>query len=288
MIRVRTCPVEIIAYRLLGYKKIKLPFNNSAYWDALEKVKSLKKGNDTIDPHFMHFALEHFDLRPIGYNLELYFFGGGIVIDFIIEQYAYKLNDKYILHAEKDDVVLDIGACWGDTTLYFADKVGDNGKVFSFEFIPDNIKIYNINMGLNSHFNKRIQLVENPVSDISGQEVYYENNGPGSKIFDFPFKTHTGSATTISVDDFVDRYNISKIDFIKMDKEGAELAALRGALKTITKHKPRLAIAIYHSMEDFVNIPKWLMDLNLGYEFYLGHYTIYAEETVIYANPKDN
>jgi hypothetical protein len=35
-----------------------------------------------------------------------------------------------------------------------------------------------------------------------------------------------------------------------------------------------------------VNIPKWLMDLDLGYDFYLGHYTIHAEETVIYAKPR--
>ena len=133
--------VDIIAYRLMGYKKIKLPLNNSFYWDSLEKVKSLTIENDTVDPHFLHFMLERFNLRPIGYDLELYFFGGGVAIDFIIEQYAHKLNGKYILQAEKGDVVLDIGACWGDTALYFADKVGANGKVYSFKFIPENIKI---------------------------------------------------------------------------------------------------------------------------------------------------
>ena len=140
-------------------------------------------------------------------------------------------------------------------------------------------------MQLNAHYNNRIQLIENPVTDTTGQKVYYQDFGPGSTISTTPFTNQTGSTTTISIDDFVDSYNISKVDFIKMDIEGAEPAALRGAVNTIKKYRPKLAIAIYHGMEDFVNIPTWLKDLNLGYDFYLGHHTIHAEETIIYANP---
>jgi FkbM family methyltransferase len=278
--------INLIAFRILGYSKIKLPLNNNTYRDAISKVRTLKKGNDTINPHFLDFILERFDLHALGYDIELYFLDVGIVIDFIIEQYAYKVDNEYQIQAEKGDVVLDIGACWGDTALYFADKVGDKGKVFSFEFIPDNIEIYNKNISLNPSLSDRIQLIEHPVSDVSDRKIFFQSNGPGSRISDSPFNTQTGSTTTISVDDFVERNNLTKVDFIKMDIEGAEPAALQGALNTIKKFRPKLAIAIYHSMEDFVNIPKWLMDLDLGYDFYLGHYTIHAEETVIYAKPR--
>ena len=277
--------IDLIAFRLLGYSKIKLPLNSISYKDNLIKVQALKINKDTIDPHFMHFMLERYDLRPLGFDVELYFTDGGIVIDFIIEQYAYKKDDKYILQAEKGDVVLDLGACWGDTALYFANKVGDTGRVFSFEFIPNNIKIWNTNIELNPQLKNRIELIEHPVSDVSDEAIYYRDNGPGSHISLTPFENQTGTTTTLSIDDFIERYNISKVDFIKMDIEGAEPAALRGALKTIKKYRPKLAIAIYHSMEDFINIPKWLMELNLGYEFYLGHFTIHSEETVIYALP---
>ena len=68
-----------------------------------------------------------------------------------------------------------------------------------------------------------------------------------------------------------------------MDIEGAESAALEGAIETIKKFRPVLAIAIYHSMEDFINIPRWILDLNLDYELFIGHYTIHAEETVCFA-----
>ena len=277
--------VSLIAFRALGHTKIKLERNNRNYWKAIEVAKSLKNPNDVYDPHFMHFVLEKFDLSPIGYDVNLYFSDIGIAIDYIIEQYAYQTADKKVVFAEEGDIVLDVGACWGDTALYFASCVGENGKVYSFEFIPDNIKLFSINMSLNPGLLSRIELIQNPVSDISGNMIYFKDNGPGSKIKPEPFKDQTGSTATIAIDDFVEKNRLSKVDFIKMDIEGAEPAALRGAIETIKKHRPKLAIAIYHSMRDFVNIPNWILDLNLGYELFLGHYTIHSEETVCFAKP---
>jgi len=276
--------IKIIAYRLLGFTKVKLPFNNIEYWKSLELVKSLKNGEDTYDPHFMHFILEKFDLTSIGYDIRLFFSEVGIAIDFVAEQYAFKIEKKAIVQADKGDIVLDVGGCWGDTALYFADKVGVSGKVYSFEFIPDNIKLHRINTDLNPGLKKIIELVPNPASNISDVPVYFKDNGPGSKIEYHPFEGQTGSATTISIDDFVIKNNISKVDFIKMDIEGAEPFALEGAVETIKKFKPKLAIAIYHSMEDFINIPRWL--LNLGYELFIGHYTIHTEETICFAKAR--
>ena len=174
--------VKIIAYRLLGYTKVKLPFNNPQYWNSLGLVKTLKDGNERYDPHFMHFILEKFDLAPIGFNIKLFFSELGIAIDFVAEQYAYKCENKTLIQAEKGDIVLDIGGCWGDTALYFADKIGETGKVYSFEFIPDNIKLHNINTSLNPVLKNRIELVPFPVANISGQPVYFKDNGPGSRI----------------------------------------------------------------------------------------------------------
>ncbi len=279
--------LTIIAYRVLGYKKVKLPLNSDHYRNALEKVKDLKDANDTVDPHFMHFILEKFDLKDIGYDVKLYFSDIGIVTDYMIEQYAYKIGDEYVVEAEKGDVVLDVGGCWGDTGLYFSHKVGAAGKVFSFEFIPNNLEIYEKNLNLNPELKERIKVVQFPVSDKSDQKMYYLDNGPGSTLSDKPFEGQNGEVSTVSIDDFVERENLSKVDYIKMDIEGAEPFALRGAINTIKKFRPKLAVAIYHSLDDFVNIPKWIIDLDLDYEFYLGHYTIHSEESIFFAKPKN-
>ena len=268
-------------------KKVKLPLNDGTYWEYFQKVKSLMNNNDVIDPKFMHFILKRFNLNPIGYDIDFYFTETGVVTDFMIEQYAYKHINEPTIQAMSGDVVLDVGGCWGDTALYFAHKVGDTGKVYSFEFIPNNLKIFKLNTSLNSGLEKRITLAEYPVSEISGQMIYYLDNGPGSSISDKPFDKQTGSITTISIDDFVTINNITKLDFIKMDIEGAEPLALKGAINTIKKFKPKLAIAIYHSLDDLVNIPKWLNNTDLGYEFYIGHYKIHQEETILFAKVPD-
>lgn len=278
--------ISLIAYRVLGFEKVKLPRNNADYWKAIEIAKSLSNHKDTYDPHFLHFILEKFDLKPIGFDVKFYYSEVGVAIDFIIEQYAYKVDGKSIVAVEKGDTVLDIGACWGDTALYFANLTGDQGKVYSFEFIPDNIKLFKINTHFNPNVNSQIELIPNPVSNVSGQTIYFMDHGPGSIVKFEPFEEQTGSTTTISIDDFVKSNNINTIDFIKMDIEGAESFALEGALETIRKFKPKLAIAIYHSMDDFFNIPNWILNLDLDYDIFIGHYTIHAEETICFAKPR--
>lgn len=278
--------VKLMAYRILGFTKVKLPTNNNAYRRAMKIARKLKDANDTYDPHFIHLELNKFDLTEIGHDVRLYFAESGIAIDFIIEQYAYKSGNRDVVSAEQGDIVLDLGGCWGDTALYFASKVGKQGRVYSFEFVPENIKLFKINKSLNPDFEDRIEVIPNPVSNRSGNAIYFRDAGPSSKIENEPFEGQTGSATTVTIDEFVTSNRISRVDFIKMDIEGSEPIALQGAIETIRKYKPKLAIAIYHSMEDFVNIPQWIMDLDLGYEIYLGHYTIHSEETVCFAKVK--
>jgi FkbM family methyltransferase len=278
--------VSLIAYRTLGYTKIKLARNNQDYWDAIEKAKQLANNEDKYDPHFMHFILEKFELNPIGYNVKLYFSEIAIAIDFIIEQYALKREGKKIISADEGDVVLDIGGCWGDTALYFASKVGENGKVYSFEFIPDNIKLFNINTSLNENLLPRISLIQQPVYNEPNVPIYFKDNGPGSSVQFQPFDGQSGETITTTIDSFVNEKKLSKVDFIKMDIEGAEMSALEGGIETIRKFRPKLAIAIYHSLDDFFNIPNWILALGLDYEIFIDHYTIHAEETICFAKPK--
>lgn len=71
--------------------------------------------------------------------------------------------------------------------------------------------------------------------------------------------------------------------FIKMDIEGAELEALKGAKETIKKFKPILAISIYHKPEDIVTLPSYILELRSDYKLYLRNYHQDHTETVLYA-----
>jgi hypothetical protein len=66
--------------------------------------------------------------------------------------------------------------------------------------------------------------------------------------------------------------NITSI-YLKLDIEGAEYKALKGAEKTINKFRPLIAVAIYHNIDDMVRIPIYLSKLNNNYTFLVSLYT---------------
>lgn len=83
----------------------------------------------------------------------------------------------------------------------------------------------------------------------------------------------------VTVDEVVD----GKVTFIKMDIEGSELMALQGAIDTIKTYKPKLAICIYHKLEDIIDIPMYIHSIVPEYKFYIRHYSFNSSETVLYA-----
>ena len=74
-----------------------------------------------------------------------------------------------------------------------------------------------------------------------------------------------------------------KVTFLKMDIEGSELAALRGAERIIREQRPKLAICVYHKPEDMWEIPSFILSCHPDYKLYLRHHSMLADETVLYA-----
>lgn len=75
-----------------------------------------------------------------------------------------------------------------------------------------------------------------------------------------------------------------KVTYIKMDIEGMEMDALKGGSEIIRRYKPKLAISVYHKMEDIIEIPYYINSLELGYELYLRHYwDCNGTDTILFA-----
>lgn len=83
--------------------------------------------------------------------------------------------------------------------------------------------------------------------------------------------------------DSIDHLIKEPVTFIKMDIEGSEYQAILGAENMITRHKPKLAISVYHKPEDIWQLPLLIYQFNPGYQFYLRHYSFGNNETVLYA-----
>lgn len=273
---------SLMAFRVLGHRKIRLATNTPDYWEGVRKAKALAVSDETIDLGFLGFAATKLSLSPVGYPIELFFVPFAVHIQFVMEPYRCVVG-RTVIEARPGDFVLDCGGCYGDTALYFSHKVGPQGKVLSFEFVPTNLDMWRKNVDLNPNLKTSIRLVEAPVSDKSGQELFLEGSGPGTRIVPKPSSVGAASVRTVAIDDVVEREKLKRVDFVKMDIEGSELAALQGAEKTLRKFRPTLAVSVYHNLSDFWTIARYLDSLGLGYRFYLRHFTIHAEETVLFA-----
>lgn len=274
--------VKLISFRVLGHVKVKLPLSKPSYWEGIHNLENIADSNDKILLNHFPFQLNKHDLDKYNLPFKVYCDSKAVYTTYFIKQYEYSVAGKHV-GPEQGDVVIDLGACFGDTALLFAEQVGEKGKVYSFEFVPGNIDIIRKNIALNPSYENRIEIVKHPVWSESGKAIFFNDKGPSSVVRFEKFEGSEGETSTLSIDDLVQKYAIPHVDFIKSDIEGAEPFAIKGALETIRKFKPKLAISIYHSMNDFTGIVQQINDLNLGYKFYLGHCTIFASETVLFA-----
>jgi len=88
------------------------------------------------------------------------------------------------------------------------------------------------------------------------------------------------TVSTISIDEYLQGRRCS---FIKMDIQGAELEALRGARQTLLRHKPKLAISAYHKHKDIYEIPYLIHRIRPDYQLHLRHLGSFLYDTVLFA-----
>ena len=185
------------------------------------------------------------------------------------EQYFFKE-----LKLGENEVFIDCGAFIGDTIDPFLRRCRKYRQIIAFEPDPVNFEKLKNKYGNNS----KITLINAGVHDKDGEISFSGEGWWNSKIAD---GVQGGAATSIPVR-AIDSVNPENVSFIKMDIEGAELKALKGAEKTILRDKPKLAICIYHGDEDMIGIAEYIHRLVPEYKLYVRHYGL-VTETVLYA-----
>lgn len=86
----------------------------------------------------------------------------------------------------------------------------------------------------------------------------------------------------VTLDSYVEAEGIARVDLIKLDIEGAELAALTGAAGVIRRDNPCLQICLYHKDPDLWEIPQYIKGLVPEYRMFVGHHSCCLLDTVLY------
>ncbi len=184
---------------------------------------------------------------------------------------------KGIVDLSNEEIFVDAGAYNGDSIKKFLEKTDNHfKKIYAFEPDAENAKYIEI-MGKSINRKEDIVVFTKALYDKE-QNLSFDNDvSRGSHITDDINNENIIGA--VRLDELIE----DKVTFIKMDIEGCELRALKGAENSIKKYRPKLAICIYHKYEDILEIPEYLMSLNLNYRFYMRHHTMSVDETVFYA-----
>ncbi len=192
-------------------------------------------------------------------------------------------NDFFSYGAK--EVFVDCGAYDGDSVQAFKKimkkkRLGGGYRIVAFE--PDQQSYRNL---MRNH------------PDITGIQagVWKENGylafhpqGCVTSVFEEANKAQTGQAGELAgiqvpVRSIDHTYECRDATFIKMDIEGSEYYAIKGAKTVICKNKPKLAICIYHSDQDMLRLIEMIHEMVPDYRFYIRQHSNTIYETVLYA-----
>lgn len=196
----------------------------------------------------------------------------GGTIDLLSRKQYFTLKD---LPHDKDEVFVDVGCFDGSTSMQFARWSGSFQKIVALE--PDEKNVPKCTEKLDDFIrNGKVEII-NKGAWSENTTLKFSSTQNGASVLSDSGESIVEVATLDSV------LAGKRVTFIKMDIEGAELEALKGARTCIKENKPKLAICVYHKPEDIVTLPQLILDMNPDYRLYLRHYSLSAAETVLYA-----
>ena len=172
---------------------------------------------------------------------------------------------------------LDVGAYHGETLMELESLVPVE---MAMMFEPDDSNFSRLLSSKPKFKTKRVQCLPLGISDRNSLVSF---NSFGSESSGFSIYGN-GEVLCVRIDDVVPLDE--KIDFLKIDVEGAEMAVLRGAKNIITTHRPTMAISLYHNWNDLWVIPNYVKEMHAGYKLLIRQHMNNSFELVLYAIPQ--
>jgi len=163
-------------------------------------------------------------------------------------------------HSLESGVIWDVGAHIGYESLCFATVVGPAGRIVAFEPNPANVREWQRNVSGNAELAPRLSIQAVALCDRSGTAAFRfsedvaDGRSSGSHLAGVMPPEEAASyagfdlanVACARVDDLVEAGDIAPPTLIKIDVEGAEADVLRGAIRTLQRHRPILLVEVHH------------------------------------------
>ena len=177
----------------------------------------------------------------------------------------------------KNEYFVDIGGYSGETSIDFIRWC--DGKYRAIDiFEPNPVMIEKCREKIERDHLTKVTLHPLAICDSNTIAPFFIN-----KDFFYTARLDENGNHFVQTDTLDNVIQDKKITFIKIDVEGAESRVIKGAKNTIRNNKPRMAISVYHKIDDFYVVAEELLNICPSYKFKLRHYHTDTTETILYA-----
>ena len=186
--------------------------------------------------------------------------------------------DLPFLRCTDDEVFIDAGGFDGMSSVRFARWAKKFKHIYIFE--PDEDNILKCQETLQKENIFSLTTLVNKGCWSKNTTLHFHSSGDILSYICEDEQEDSELVEVVGIDEILDG---ERATFVKMDIEGSELEALKGAEKAIKTWKPKLAVCAYHKPEDIITIPKLILEYNPEYKLYIRHYShLDLAETVLY------
>jgi len=195
------------------------------------------------------------------------------------------IDDRYFIPEvlaalEPEECFLDAGAWHGVVSQRFLAKVGGHLQaILAVE--ADRLNFQRLQAwatGLPLEMRDRVRLLDCALGEMDGELTFTHGHDMASRLMELG----QDKVTVRSLDSLDLAFS-----FVKLHLEGGELAALRGARRSLLKHRPLLAVTVYHNRDGLWPTAAWLMDHLSGYHFLFRLHSWCGTGAVLYGLPQE-
>lgn len=275
----------------LGNRKKTKSLNRTSNYFRLQRIQLVAKHNKPLDDDFKKRFLrgDRYDFNgiflPYIDNTIMMRYVYADVLKIYVEKndnYHYTIVDEidkivpegsycYIgpnnedITVKEGDIVIDAGAWIGDFSAYASKK---GAHAYAFEPSPSTIKLLEKTIEYNKGNGGTITIAPYGLGEKEEELEFVENTmdeNTGGNTFNIKEGEGTTKLKITTLDSWVKKNNIPKVDFIKSDIEGYERHLLRGATNVLREHAPILSICTYHFPEDKHLLKEIILSANPDY-----------------------
>ena len=187
--------------------------------------------------------------------------------------------DDAALGPHTGDHIVDVGAFNGDSAVAYLTRLSGAARVSALEPLPQNLAALQQTIATHA-FGRSIAAIPFGAGSVpSTAEIDSDSGEIDARA---TLRGKDGASVTIRIETIDRLFANDRVDFIKIDIEGHDPAALEGARMVLNRDRPGLAIAAYHAPEHLWQIPALIDAICPGYRIFLGHHPAAAYECELF------